>query len=93
MNEIEYLNCKKLNKKEKKLLEDEINLVTEKLNLYYDTWIKNRHNPIDLIMWFGRYIALERLFNINTVSEWKINNIHNFLLDFRGGIWEHYKNS
>jgi len=91
MKTAEIINTKKLNKSELNLLNEEIKLAVDKLLENYERYNKNHKNPTDLIMWFGRYVSLARIFEVKLIEDWKISHIHSLVITFGTGAMEHYR--
>jgi len=92
MKTAESISIKKLNKAENALLQEELELAARKFNENFDYYTKNRKNPIELMVWYGRYVAIDRLFGTSSLVEsWKLSHMTNLLMQLSTGAIEHYR--
>jgi hypothetical protein len=77
---------KKLSKKEMALLDSEISLASEKLKEAWNNYQKDYRNTrklAELAMWYGRYVALSRLFDISNIPDSMLSHIHVIVVNAR----------
>jgi hypothetical protein len=82
----EQIRTEKLSKKEVALLNSETSLVSEKLREAWSNYQKDYRNTAklaELAMWYGRYVALSRLFGIESIPETTLNHIHVIVVNAR----------
>lgn len=78
-------------KREQAELMAEYRLAAERLKECFSAWVKEHKNPVDFAMWYGRYVALDRLFGLQLVDEAILSRMHAIVLDLRQGLWEQYR--
>jgi hypothetical protein len=77
---------KKLSKKEMALLDSEISLASEKLKEAWSNYQKDYRNTrklAELAMWYGRYVALSRLFDTSNIPDSMLSHIHVIVVNAR----------